>query len=168
MTYQTTFLGGDFAAYYRIRAKLLGGSSAWSRVLVAAAGLAELAIGGLLLLSEAGGFGGALCAMGLLFLIVGLFYYPVMGWRSAKAIPADIGELTYTFEEDGFTQAQSRGSAKIEYSRIFACAESKTVFAIFYDETHGVFLPKRSVPEPDALAAFLEEKLGFPLRQFDF
>lgn len=168
MTYQTTFLGGDFAAYYRIRAKLLGGSSAWSRVLVAAAGLAELAIGGLLLLSEAGGFGGALCAMGLLFLIVGVFYYPVMGWRSAKAMPADIGELTYTFEEDGFTQAQSRGSAKIEYGRVFACAESSAVFAIFYDETHGVFLPKRSVPEPDALAAFLEEKLGFPLRQFDF
>lgn len=168
MTYQTTFLAGDFAAYYRIRAQLLGGGSAKWRVLLSVVGIAELALGGLLLLSAAGGFGGAICAMGLLFLVVGLFYYPVMGWRSAKAMPADVGELTYTFEEDGFVQAQSRGSAKIEYSRVFACAECKAVFALFYDETHGVFLPKRSVSNPEALAAFLEEKLDFPLRRFDF
>lgn len=168
MTYQTTFLGGDFAAYYRIRAKLLGGSAARGRLLMAAAGLAELALGGLLLLSEAGGFGGALCAMGILFLGVSVFYYPVLGWRSAKALPADVGELTYTFDETGFTQAQSRGSATIEYDRVFACGESRAVFALFYDESHGVFLPKHSVTDVDELRTFLEEKLGFPVRQFDF
>ena len=168
MEYKTTFLGSDFSAYYQIRAKLLGDKGTMGRILVALVGAVEVALGGVILLTNAGGFGGMLCAMGGLFVAVGVFYYPILGWRSAKALPADVGELTYTFEEDGFTQAQSRGSAKIEYDRVFACGESKGVLALFYDETHGVFLPKRSVSDMDALRDFLEEKLGFPLQQFNF
>lgn len=168
MTYQTTFTGGDFSAYYQIRAKLLGGKSMVARIAAALIGVAEVAVGGLILKTSAGGFGGMLIAMGALFAAAGVFYYPILGWRSAKALPKDLGELTYTFDEIGVSQSQSRGSATIEYDRIFAAAESKTVFAFFYDETHGLFLPKRGMEDADALREFLEEKLGFPLQQYTF
>ncbi len=168
MTYQTTFTGGDFSAYYQVRSKLLGGKDKLGRIAVALIGAIEVIIGGLILKTAAGGFGGMLIAMGALFAAVGVFYYPVLGWRSAKAMPRDLGVLTYTFDETGVSQAQSRGSATIEYDRIFACAESKDVFAFFYDETRGLFLPKRSVEDAEALREFLEEKLGFPLQQFTF
>ncbi len=168
MTYQTTFTGGDFSAYFQIRAKLLGGKDTLGRIAVAAIGVVEMLVGGLILMTDAGGFGGMLIAMGVLFAAVGAFYYPVLGWRSAKSIPKDLGELTYSFDESGVSQAQSRGSATIEYDRIFAAAESKDVFAFFYDGTHGLFLPKRSVEDADALRDFLEEKLGFPMQQFTF
>ena len=169
MTYQTNFTGSDFAAYYQIRAKILGAGLEKTRILLAAIGSVEIVMAIITLVAlHITGLAGMLFAIGVLFFCGGVYYYPVLGKRSAKAIPADMRDLTYTFDEEGLTQAQSRGSAKVEYDRIFACAESKTVFAFFYDETHGFFLPKRSVEDVDALRDFLEEKLGFPLQQYTF
>ncbi|QNL45667.1 YcxB family protein [Oscillibacter hominis] len=104
--------------------------------------------------------------VGALFLCAGIFYYRLTAWSAKRVMPKEVRTNTFLFGEEEITIRDELETSKLPYRVIKTWGESRELVALFFSDKHGLLLPKRDIPDPEALRAFLQEKL--PCGRVDF
>lgn len=99
--------------------------------------------------------------MGLLYIVLAIFYYRFGAWYSKRLQMKGTGELTVTVDEDSVREHSLKGDNTFPWSAFASGYHSRERYFLFIDPRHAVILPERALTIGDStmLKSFLEEKL---------
>ncbi len=104
--------------------------------------------------------------VGLLILLVGLFYQRLNALQSWRMMVKGAEEGRFTLDEDGVHEETAKGTSFHPYSAFFEIVDYRERYFFYLDKRHAYILPYSSFTagNPAALAPFLEKQCGKPIR----
>jgi len=111
---------------------------------------------------------GAICILaGLLWFLLGAFYYRYGAWKSRRMLLKNLGSISISLNEKDIHELTSRSEARFSYHLIQEVCFYKNTYIVFLDKKHAFILSlnKLSAGQPDLLAMALEERCGKAVKQ---
>ena len=107
-----------------------------------------------------------ICAIVALFLQV--FFPEIVGRGTYAAVRSGALSDTYVFTDEQIQTSSAVSRSNTSYAAIVDVAETDRIFALYVNQQSAFLLPKSGFApgEADQFRAFLEEKLGKPIRRF--
>lgn len=106
---------------------------------------------------------GSICIFaGLLWLLLGAFYYRYGAWRSQRLQLKNVGSVSISLNENDIHELTPRSESRFSYDAIQEVCFYKNTYFVFLDKKHAFILSldKLSAGQPDLLAKVLEERCG--------
>lgn len=104
--------------------------------------------------------------VGLVWFLLGIFYYRYGAWRSRRLMLKDVGAITVTMTDDQIEEQTEKGASRFSYQMVQEVLLFRDTYFLFLDRRHALILPIRSLTEGHAhtFAAFWHEKAQQSLR----
>jgi hypothetical protein len=104
---------------------------------------------------------------GILFLFVGIFWYPFQNYISKWKLSQGIKSFHFEFDLESFRCENQLTSSNYQYQSLSSISENEHWFALFSDNKQGMILAKSgfSIGDPNDFASFLEEKTKLTIRK---
>lgn len=100
--------------------------------------------------------------MGLFFLFLGIFYYPLTAFQMRRLAMKGSSRKNILLTEEGIFSRTEIEEGKMVYSAFDQLFHYCHYYVLFVDKKHGVILDEKGIQQgnPTELSAFLERKCG--------